>query len=422
MTDYVGSFHDVYPYSSVVWVSATFPDGAMYVGSGVMVGPNDVLTADHMVYSVLNGGAATSVTVYPGYDGGEQPFGSHAVAHFDYKRADVTGEGRFYEWESDDDYALLALNDNIGYSTGMMGFDSNPGSGNYNVTGYPGVYATDGYFRMTNDSGYITKDLWYDTWNTRSVEVNAGNSGGPVWYDDGSGPKVVGIVSTALWAADISERLGEIQGWMAANDSYMTDWGLTPGNDAVTGHDLSDTINGNQGNDTILGADGDDFLRGGRDSDTLYGNQGNDSIFGDRSADMVRGGKGADYIRGGKENDALYGDNDADIVYGDLGNDSLWGGKLNDILYGGDGDDRLTGDLGDDTLTGDGGADVFYARPDGGADVVTDFNTAEGDRVGVSGGYTFTVTDSGLLVDTDGTGTLLLQGIYSTVDVFTTTW
>ena len=300
MTNYVGSSHDAYPYSSVVWVNSTFPNGAIYVGSGVMVGPNDVLTADHMVYSAPNGGAATSVTVFPGYDAGDQPYGSHTVAHFDYKESDVTKEGLYFEWESDDDYALLALDNNIGYSTGMMGFDANPSSGNFNLTGYPGIYATDGFFRMTTDYGYASKDSFYDTWNFLSLEANSGNSGGPLWYDDGSGPKVVGIVSTAVWAANISERLGEIQGWMVANDGYMADWGLTTGNDSVAGHDLGDSINGNQGNDTLYGASGDDYLRGGKDSDVLNGNQGNDSVLGDYANDVVRGGKGSDTVWAGR--------------------------------------------------------------------------------------------------------------------------
>ena len=48
-----------YPYTAVVSISVTWPDGTGSGGSGVMVGPNDVLTAAHMVYSAVHGGAAT---------------------------------------------------------------------------------------------------------------------------------------------------------------------------------------------------------------------------------------------------------------------------------------------------------------------------------------------------------------------------
>ena len=75
MTYVVGDQNDNYPYSSVVLVQTTFSDGSSWNGSGVMVGPNDVLTAAHMLWHA-DAGYATSVTVTPGYDDGSAPFGS----------------------------------------------------------------------------------------------------------------------------------------------------------------------------------------------------------------------------------------------------------------------------------------------------------------------------------------------------------
>ena len=46
------------PYSSVVYLESIFPDGSRYRGSGSVVGNNDILTAQHMVYSAENGGNA----------------------------------------------------------------------------------------------------------------------------------------------------------------------------------------------------------------------------------------------------------------------------------------------------------------------------------------------------------------------------
>ena len=54
-----------YPWSSVVLVLATFPNGFIGTGSGVMVGRNDVLTAAHVVFRPAWGGAATFVEVLP---------------------------------------------------------------------------------------------------------------------------------------------------------------------------------------------------------------------------------------------------------------------------------------------------------------------------------------------------------------------
>ena len=55
-----------YPYSAIVSISVTFPDGTGSNGSGVMVGPNDVLTAAH----VINTGRRyyLPVTVHTGGD------------------------------------------------------------------------------------------------------------------------------------------------------------------------------------------------------------------------------------------------------------------------------------------------------------------------------------------------------------------
>ena len=47
MTYVIGDQNDNYPYSSVVLVQTTLADGTGSIGSGVMVGPNDVLTAAH---------------------------------------------------------------------------------------------------------------------------------------------------------------------------------------------------------------------------------------------------------------------------------------------------------------------------------------------------------------------------------------
>jgi len=70
VTNYVGTETTSYPYSGVVYVESTFSNGLTYTGTGFMVGPNDVLTASHVIYSASDGGVATSVTVSPAHDDG----------------------------------------------------------------------------------------------------------------------------------------------------------------------------------------------------------------------------------------------------------------------------------------------------------------------------------------------------------------
>ena len=48
-----------------VQIQSTFSDGNTLIGSGVMIGANDVLTAAHTFYSHDNGGLATSVVITP---------------------------------------------------------------------------------------------------------------------------------------------------------------------------------------------------------------------------------------------------------------------------------------------------------------------------------------------------------------------
>ena len=98
---------------------------------GAVVGENDVLTASHVFYSASNGGLADSITVYPGRDGAEQPYGSYTSG----------------------DLAVLGFDAPLGNRTGWFGLDSNGESGNYNLTGYPGLFQSASGPRMTNDLG-----------------------------------------------------------------------------------------------------------------------------------------------------------------------------------------------------------------------------------------------------------------------------
>ena len=68
-------------------------------------------------------------------------------------------------------------------------------------------------------------------------------------------------------------------------------------------------------------------------------------------------------------------------VDGGAGNDYIQGGIGADFLNGGTGDDFLFGKAGNDTMTGGSGADQFQVLTLNGVDVITDFNTGEGDHL-----------------------------------------
>lgn len=106
------------------------------------------------------------------------------------------------------------------------------------------------------------------------------------------------------------------------------------------------------------------LISGGQNNDAINGNGGAEWINGDDGNDTVNGGGGNDYIIGG------------------TGNDSLNGGAGSDTLIGGTGDDILIGGAAADILTGGSGADGFtYTATGQGGDTITDFSSADGDKL-----------------------------------------
>ena len=89
---------------------------------------------------------------------------------------------------------------------------------------------------------------------------------------------------------------------------------------------------------------------------SIDGDDGDDTIIGSEKSDRIDGGPGGDSINGGKGNDKLRGEEDDDTVRG---------GKGNDTVEGNDGEDRLTGDENDDFL--DAADDLFEDTVNGGS-------------------------------------------------------
>jgi Ca2+-binding RTX toxin-like protein len=171
------------------------------------------------------------------------------------------------------------------------------------------------------------------------------------------------------------------------------------GDDLILGGADADFINGNVGNDTLLGDNGQVLYTTGqiRLVQTLSSSVGgNDSIDGGRGEDAILGGFGADSLNGGQFADTILGDNGLlDYAYAgdatvaadsnlatldfvtttnptDGGNDVIYGGEGNDQIFGGTGADTIYGDTGVDgmdadwslistgDLNGDGQSDMFW--------------------------------------------------------------
>ena len=203
------------------------------------------------------------------------------------------------------------------------------------------------------------------------------------------------------------------------------------GSDSITGNTLNNLIQGGAGGDTIMAGDGADtvtetsgqnYLRGEEGDDSISGGAAFDDANGNMGNDTIHGNGGDDYSVGGKDNDLLFGDDGNDIVWGNLGNDTCDGGNGDDQCRGGQGDDSvsggagndfISGDRGNDTVAGGAGADIFHTSQDAGVDKVLDFHLAEGDRVMLDPGTTFTVIQQGAdtVIDMGSGNQMILVGV-----------
>ena len=160
------------------------------------------------------------------------------------------------------------------------------------------------------------------------------------------------------------------------------------GDDVVKGYGGEDVLSGGTGADWLYGMDDDDRLEGYDGNDKLYGGGGADFMSGEDDPDELYGEAGDDFMFGGASSDYLDGGTEADKLYAGEGADTLKGGDGADVLSGHLGFDILVGGMDQDTMTGGADPDFFVweSAPEAGldastADVVTDFNFAEGDRL-----------------------------------------
>jgi Ca2+-binding RTX toxin-like protein len=178
------------------------------------------------------------------------------------------------------------------------------------------------------------------------------------------------------------------------NDAIVVD-GSVPGGAKVR-------INGNAGDDNLVGGNGDDVLEAGENyngpdngRDRLEGNGGSDVLYSDPGGDMLLGGNGNDllvnsvatcqghtYDGGAGEDTVSYARSNDNLRVSlggsggpaGCGNDDRVLGS-NESLEGSDGPDVLIGDNGENSLMGHLGADVFIAK--GGNDFI---EAADGQR------------------------------------------
>jgi len=149
--------------------------------------------------------------------------------------------------------------------------------------------------------------------------------------------------------------------------------------DRLHGEEGSDTMEGMQGNDLLVGdrageewqlVDGewvydaslqqsggvqdthDDILIGGAGNDVLNGGLGDDTHVGGAGDDRINAGEGDDIASGGDGADQINLEDGADVGTGGLGADTIHAGAGNDVVYGDQGNVLDNGEYGADPHAG----------------------------------------------------------------------
>ncbi|MGA0605393.1 calcium-binding protein [Phenylobacterium sp. VNQ135] len=282
--------------------------------------------------------------------------------------------------------------------------------------------------RIVFDGGAGQNSLELSSWFLPEVWLNQAH--------DGPGAIVLNVTRVDYLNTSTRMHGGEVAETYLADD--WDDW-----IDAGGGADLvrgdrgqnfggvvrggKDTLLGGAGDDTLEGMANEDYLRGGDGNDVLSGGDAFDDLHGNLGEDTVRGGLGGDWVVGGQGSDRLFGEEGSDVILGNLGDDwaeggagddVVRGGQGNDSISGGDGADYMAGDRGADTISGGAGADLFHTFSGAGLDRVLDFNSAEGDRVNVLAGTSYSLRQEGAdtVIDMGGGDQMVLVGVsYATL-------
>lgn len=183
-----------FPYRTVVHLEMEYADGA-YIGSGVLIAPNLVLTVAHNLYNQKTKTWARNVIATPGQSGAYQPYGQYVASNYYILRTYKT-EGQ--QIPSNYDIAVIRLNRNVPASVGYLPVSQSLRSGErVQIPGYPA--ATDAKVGdMYTSFGNITS--LNSVLIEHHVDTEGGNSGSPILN---ARNEVVGVHSAGYYTYGI---------------------------------------------------------------------------------------------------------------------------------------------------------------------------------------------------------------------------
>ncbi len=225
---------DLYPYQCAVFIRSRWGN-KWYSGSGAIVGNNDILTASHVIYDNSLGGLADEVRVYPSYDPDNSVdwTGYYKPTWLEYYDDwDANGDGLITDgdgksgslYEGERDIALLSLTEDIGSIYGYFGVTTHFSGGTGYKLGFPGKYSNNLMF----DEGIIYEDhidnfFWF---YNDDIEINPGDSGGPIYINSEGSNYVVGVVSSGDYYSNTATSIKSHYGWLSESvqaNNYLYD-------------------------------------------------------------------------------------------------------------------------------------------------------------------------------------------------------
>ncbi|AFY58654.1 V8-like Glu-specific endopeptidase [Rivularia sp. PCC 7116] len=293
-----------FPISTVTTVDIQTSAGS-FVGSGITIAPNHVLTAGHNPYNASNNTIATSLRTTTSAN--EDALRTRIIGFSSDPPANVTNVNFVDNYNvtgnPGDDIALfttsdapIAASDVIGLiafvdpatTTGLTidtaGYPGDNVSGN--IPGNTGVFGRDlvrspGAAESPGNIVFTSNGRFF---YSQDVDTAGGQSGSGVWHtlDGDPNPRVLGIHaygsstnnSGVLITTDIYDEI---------IDQIETDSGTTNANDlpenAIIGGTANDDIFGSYRRERIIGNDGNDRLFGGGANDRLEGGDGVDQAL-----------------------------------------------------------------------------------------------------------------------------------------------
>jgi len=208
-----------YPYNSVVRITATI-GGNRFQSTGVLISPDEVLTADHVSYkSGADNGVATAIDIATATLAGTGPVDEYigTVAHY----FPVINDPAISFADLQTDYSIIHLSKPV-IDGNVMNVTPDFAGGNVHVTGFPAASGD----KMVDDVQTVTTDPSYSIYD--GTAIGAGSSGAPVWLYGADGrANVVGVVSSATdsTAYDMqitAAQATQIAAWVAADDAVLS--------------------------------------------------------------------------------------------------------------------------------------------------------------------------------------------------------